>query len=247
MSKPLFLILFSVLPLIGNGQQKNEIDINAGIAVNYNYNTYTYNKNHYSFPMTVTGGLGISYQRQLNSKTDLTTRLSVSRQTIKIRYQLNEPQLPINEIMNINEKYNVYNLSVGIRRYLKLRKLTPFVDISFAVGYSNYSVFGISGSTSAGNTTPLTDTLFYSNQFTEHHHFNKVTTEALAGLGIKFGKKKRSTAELMIRVPFTSLSPDPSIDEWNYTYKNSNYNYKIIVNCNYLNLTAMYGFAIFKK
>lgn len=105
-----FFVFLIVISNFCYSQNNYSLGIFAGSGLSVYKNTLDTDKNHFIFKNSFSAYFGARLLKPLNEKNNLFADLSYSRKKIEFEYNLNEPEIPVNNKDITGQKYDCISL-----------------------------------------------------------------------------------------------------------------------------------------
>lgn len=229
------------------GQTRHQLGAFIGGGKSFVRNQYEMDEAHFRFAKPLSVCFGIAYQWHVRPQTALLARLGIAKKAVRLLYSLNEDAIPYNHSAGYLEKFTAHSLSLGIRHYPKsILDGRGFVEGGLSIDYTINGTIGLV-SDGQGNSEPLPDTIFYSEQFNDNLGQGRIGGGAFVGVGLTLGKTRRSEFLLNLAIPFTTLHRLPSTLVSNWRYQGTEYNHSQAVKAYATYASLTYGRTLFRR
>lgn len=156
------------------------------LAVSFSANATDTNQKDYAVSFGVGSGSGLSVKKALSESTWIFANASLSAGKSQGQYTSG------GATVNVSTSSRNYSMSVGVRQYLSIDKLSKFLQLSLAETYSKYSGYGpsLSSSRSYGATAGYGLEYFFDT---------RLSVEGTVGLSYSYSPGNSSTSNISNR------------------------------------------------
>lgn len=245
MTKSPFFILFLFFCASSNAQKKLDIGIQLQSSVNIFNSEMDYDRSRFNFGKPITLGGGIVGLYSFDDKNAIALNLTYNNKSVKVRYKINETDLPYIGRDDFYQKYHAYGLLLKYRRSIYVKGLSFYTSIG---GYLDFSKNYLRGmSIEDGFTEELDEELSYEqNYFTIENH-KKVNYGLDVEVGKIFGTKGEFDISLFAQVPLTTFQDDITTIESYWHFKNKDYYHTMVYKGFMYHLGVRGTYYVFKK
>ena len=217
-----FTFLFTVISFNTIAAQTNySLGISTGIGLNFYRNYYSTDENHFKFTSPITPFLGLKLIKRLDEKNNFFTEILYSAKKIEFKYNINEPEIPLNNEDIISQKYASLSMYFGYRRVIEKYTHALFFDASFGADYNSNVM--ISGRGNGEATAEISETIYYEGGGNTNLGEKSFTLSGNLGFGCLFGARNQYEIATFINIPLHKIQTEPSNFYYIWMYKNKEY------------------------